>query len=163
MARVSFVNTMVDKINYLSQEGLENIKRELQDLKTVRRRETAAKIETAKALGDLSENAEYHEAKDEMAFIEGRIQQIEQILKNVSVIEQGASTGTVRIGSKIEVESNGRKKEYTIVGSNEADPMKGLISNESPLGNAFIGHVKGDRVDVVTPAGSQTYSIVSVS
>lgn len=154
---------MVDKINYLSPEGLEKIKQELQDLKTVRRRETAGKIEAAKALGDLSENAEYHEAKDELAFIEGRIQQIEQILKNVSVIEQGAATGEVRVGSTIEVESGGRKKSFTIVGSNEADPTKGLISNESPLGNAFIGHVKGDRVDVVTPAGSQTYSILSVS
>jgi transcription elongation factor GreA len=153
---------MADKINYLSPEGLEKLKQELVELKTVRRRETAAKIETAKALGDLSENAEYHEAKDEMAFIEGRIMEIEQILKNVSVIEQGQSGGTVRVGSTITVESSGKKKEYTIVGSNEADPLQGKISNESPLGSAFLGHVAGDKVSVTTPAGSQTYTIINV-
>ncbi len=153
---------MVDKINYLSPEGLLKIKQELQELKTVRRREVASKIEVAKALGDLSENAEYHEAKDEMSFIEGRINEIQEILKNVSVIEQSASTGSIRIGSKIEVESNGKKKSFTIVGSNEADPLKGMISNESPLGNAFLGHAVGDTVEVTTPAGTQIYTIVSV-
>jgi len=154
---------MADKINYLSPEGLEKLKQELVELKTVRRRETAAKIETAKALGDLSENAEYHEAKDEMAFIEGRILEIQQILKNVSLIEQGQSGGTVRVGSTITVESSGKKKEYTIVGSNEADPLQGKISNESPLGSAFLGHAAGDKVSVTTPAGGQTYTIVSVA
>lgn len=154
---------MVDKINYVSSEGLEKLKRELQELKTTRRREVASKIETAKALGDLSENAEYHEAKDEMAFIEGRIREIEQILKNVSVIPQEASSGTVRIGSGLEIEVQGRRKQFTIVGSNEADPGQGMISNESPLGNAFLGHAVGDHVHVTTPAGTQTYRIISIT
>jgi transcription elongation factor GreA len=153
---------MADKINYLSPEGLEKIKLELQNLKTVRRREVAGKIETAKALGDLSENAEYHEAKDELAFIEGRIMEIENILKNFSVIEQNASSDIVRIGSTIEVESNGKKKQFTIVGSNEADPTEGKISNESPLGNAFLDHAPGENVSVSTPAGMQQYKIVRI-
>lgn len=154
---------MADKINYISADGLEKIKKELEYLKTVRRRETASKIENAKALGDLSENAEYHEAKDEMAFIEGRIQEIQHILKNISVIDETATSGAVRIGSKIEVEINGKKKNFTIVGSNEADPAQGLISNESPLGNAFIGHSQGDEVEVNTPAGTQTYKILTIN
>jgi transcription elongation factor GreA len=153
---------MVDKVQYMSPEGLEKLKQELHELKTVRRRESAAKIENAKALGDLSENAEYHEAKDELAFIEGRVQEIEQILKNVSLIETGSST-TVRVGSTIEVEASGKRKNYKIVGSSEADPIQGMISNESPLGSAFLGHNKGDEVEVTTPAGIQTYKIVSVS
>ncbi|MEO5927299.1 MAG: transcription elongation factor GreA [Patescibacteria group bacterium] len=154
---------MADKINYMSPEGLENIKKELVNLKTVRRREVASKIEAAKALGDLSENAEYHEAKDELGFIEGRIMQIQEILKNVSVIEEGGvKGGDVRVGSTIAVESAGKKKEFTIVGSNEADPLSGKISNESPLGSAFLGHKKGDKLSVTTPAGTQSFTIVDV-
>jgi transcription elongation factor GreA len=154
---------MADKIAYMSAEGLEKAKAELVHLKTVRRRELADRIEAAKALGDLSENAEYHEAKDELAFAEGRISQIEDILKNVSVIETGSTGGQVRIGSAVEVEVNGKKKTYTIVGSNEADPVAGYISNESPLGNAFLGHKVGESVEVQTPGGSMNYKIVSVS
>ncbi|MBU1348938.1 transcription elongation factor GreA [Patescibacteria group bacterium] len=155
---------MVDKIQYVSQEGLDKLKAEHQELKSVRRKEAVVKIETAKALGDLSENADYHEAKNELAFIDGRIQEIEGILKNVSIIEGGGGSSTsVHIGSTIEVESRGTHKSYRIVGSNEADPTQGLISNESPLGAAFLGHAVGDDVEVSTPAGTQTYRIVSVS
>ncbi|MFH1077886.1 MAG: transcription elongation factor GreA [Patescibacteria group bacterium] len=154
---------MVDKIQYMSPEGLEKLKVELQDLKTVRRKEAVVRIETAKALGDLSENADYHEAKNELAFIDGRMQEIQQMLKNVSIIEQDGGTSSVRIGSTIEVESRGIKKTFRIVGSNEADPAQGLISNESPLGSAFLGHAVGDQVEVETPAGGQTYTIVSVA
>lgn len=153
---------MADKINYLSPEGLENLKQELVNLKTVRRREVASKIEAAKALGDLSENAEYHEAKDELGFIEGRIMQIEDILKNVSVIQEDVHGGNVRVGSTLVVEAAGKSKEFTIVGSNEANPLEGKISNESPMGSAFLGHKKGDKVSVTTPAGTQTYTITDV-
>lgn len=153
---------MADKIQYVSAEGLEKLKSELQNLKTVRRREVAAKIESAKALGDLSENAEYHEAKDELGFIEGRISEIQHIMKNVSIIQEGSSGDIVRIGSTITVEVGGKKKEYSIVGSNEADPMQGKISNESPLGNAFLGHAKGDAVNVTTPGGTQRYVILEI-
>lgn len=153
---------MVDTIHYLSQHGLEKLQQELQELKMVTRREIANKIENAKNLGDLSENAEYHDAKEQLAFTEGRIQEIEQILKNYSIIEEGAST-IVRVGSTVEVEMNGKMKTFKIVGSNEADPTQGLISNESPLGSSFLGHAKGDDVNVTTPAGTQTYTIMKVS
>jgi len=153
---------MADKIAYMSPEGLEKIKAELVHLKTVRRRELADRIEAAKALGDLSENAEYHEAKDDLAFVEGRIMQIQETLKNVSVIESGSSGGTVRIGSAVNVEVNGKQKTFTIVGSNEADPVTGYISNESPLGNAFLGHKVGEMVEVETPGGLMSYKIISI-
>lgn len=153
---------MADKIQYVSQDGLDKLRAELQELKSVRRKDAVVKIETAKALGDLSENADYHEAKNELAFIDGRIQEIDETLKNISIIEEGASS-VVRIGSSLDVESKGTRKTFRIVGSNEADPTQGLISNESPLGAAFLGHAKGERVEVTTPAGTQTYTILSVS
>lgn len=154
---------MADKITYVSPEGLEKLKVELAQLKNVRRRELAEKISAAKALGDLSENAEYHEAKDELGFVEGRISQITEMLKNVEIIEEGSTGGVAGIGSTVEIEVNGKKKTYKIVGSNEADPVKGRISNESPLGNAFIGHRTGDVVEVETPAGKTAYTILNVS
>ncbi|MDD2785760.1 MAG: transcription elongation factor GreA [Patescibacteria group bacterium] len=148
---------------YLSPEGLEKLKAELQELKTVRVRETAARIESAKALGDLKENAEYHSAKDEMGFVQGRMREIEELLKNVSVIEDVGGSTTVRIGSTVEVESRGIKRQYKIVGSEEADPVNGMISNESPMGRAFLNHAKGDQVDVETPGGVVGYSILDIS
>ncbi|MFA6160643.1 MAG: transcription elongation factor GreA [Patescibacteria group bacterium] len=148
---------------YLSPEGLEKLKAELQELKTVRVRETAGRIESAKALGDLKENAEYHSAKDEMGFIQGRMREIEELLKNVSVIEDVGGSTTVRIGSTVEVESRGIKRQYKIVGSEEADPVNGMISNESPMGRAFLNHAKGDQVDVETPGGVVGYSILNIS
>lgn len=154
---------MVDKINYISKEGLEKLKIELHELKTVKRRELADRIEAAKALGDLSENAEYHEAKDNLAFVEGRIMQIEDTLKNISIIEASSVGGTIRVGSSVVVELNGKDRTYKIVGSNEADPATGLISNESPLGNAFLGHAIGDRVEVSTPGGTMIYLIKSIT
>ncbi len=153
---------MADKVQYVSQEGLDKLRAELQQLKSVSRKDAVAKIEAAKALGDLSENADYHEAKNELAFIDGRIQVIEETLKNVSIIEEGSSS-VVRVGSTLDVESKGSRKTFKIVGSNEADPTQGLISNESPLGAAFLGHTKGEHVEVTTPAGTQTYTILSVS
>lgn len=147
---------------YLSPEGLEKLKAELQELKTVRVRETAARIESAKALGDLKENAEYHSAKDEMGFIQGRMREIEELLKNVSVIEQVEGGSMVRIGSTVEVEARGVKRQYKIVGSEEADPVNGLISNESPMGRAFLNHAKDDQVDVETPGGVVTYVILKI-
>lgn len=154
---------MADKINYVSQEGLDALKQELHDLKFVKRPEIARRIEEAKAMGDLSENAEYHEAKDRLGFLQGRIEEIEQILKNVSVIQADSGTGAVNIGCTIEVEINGNRRTYKIVGSNEADPTKGWISNESPTGNAFLGHKVGEDVAVTTPGGTQVYRIVSIS
>lgn len=154
---------MADKLTYVTAEGLEKLKEELNILKTQTRRELANRIEAAKALGDLSENAEYHEAKDALSFVQGRIYEIEDMLKNISVIPGGESGGAVRIGSSVEVEVNGKSKTYKIVGSNEADPVAGRISNESPIGEAFLGHKAGESVEVETPAGGTTYKIVKVS
>ncbi len=153
---------MTDKVHYFSKQGLEKLKAELDELKNVRVRETSAKIESAKALGDLKENAEYHSAKDEMGFIQGRIREIEETLKNIQVIKEDGATDKVSVGSTVEVESRNGARTYTIVGSAEADPMNGFISNESPLGQAFLNHKIGDEVEVNTPAGVIQYSIISI-
>jgi transcription elongation factor GreA len=152
------------KVEYMSAETLEKLKQELHHLKTVRRREVAAKIEQAKALGDLSENAEYHEAKDELALLEGRISEVDEMLKNVEVIEEGGASrgGIVRVGSTVVVSVKDQEKTFIIVGSTEADPVQGMISNESPIGNALLGSKKGDAVKVTTPAGTTTYTVVDV-
>jgi len=148
---------------YVSPEFLEKLKAELHDLKTVQRRELANRIEAAKALGDLSENAEYHEAKDALGFIEGRILEIDDLLKNAIVIEEEKGGTNVRVGSKIKVKVNGKEKDFDIVGSNEADPLSGKISNESPIGSALIGAKKGDTVSVRTPNGHTDYEILSIN
>ncbi len=155
---------MTDKVTYITADGLEKLKVELEELKTVRLRELANRVDAAKSLGDLSENAEYHDAKDDLAMTHARIRQIEEMLKNVSIITSEGETDTVRIGSTVELEySGGKKKSYKIVGSNEADPLNGLISNESPLGSAFLDRKKGEKVDVETPGGTIEYKIVSIS
>ncbi len=151
------------QVQYVSAEGLERLKQELHELKTVKRREAAGRIEVAKALGDLSENAEYHEAKDALALLENRIFEIEQTLKDVQIIEdQGAKTGVVHVGSTVVVEVRGKNKTFMIVGSNEADPATGKISNESPIGLSLLGAKVGELVDVSTPAGTVEYRIVQV-
>jgi transcription elongation factor GreA len=147
---------------YLTPEGLEKLKAELDDMKKRQRPEGISRLETAKQLGDLSENAEYHEAKDALAFIESRIRELEDTLHNAVVIEDTKKSGAVEVGSTIMVESNGREKTYQIVGSSEADPAGGRISNESPIGAAFLGKKKGDVVPVETPGGTVTYTIVEV-
>lgn len=149
-------------VQYLSQEGLDKLKQELADLK-VRRKELANRMDEARAQGDLSENAEYHEAKDALGLCEGRIMEINEILKNYEVIDaDGGAKDRVSIGSTIVVNVNGNKKTYTIVGSNESDPMAGRISNESPIGSALLGARIGEKVDVKTPAGTTVYEIVSI-
>jgi len=147
---------------YLTPEGLKNIEAELEDLKKHRRPEAIGRLEAAKALGDLSENAEYHEAKDELSFVAGRIRELEDTLNNMVMIEETKKGDTVEVGSTIKVESNGKEKTYQIVGSSEADPAGGRISNESPLGAAFLGKKKGDLVPVETPGGTSEYTILDV-
>ena len=149
-------------MHYVSAEGLSKLQAEFVFLKKTRRRELADKIEAAKALGDLSENAEYHEAKDELAMIEGRISTIADMFNNYTVIEEGAKGGVVRIGSMLEVEVNGKKRMFTIVGASEADPLNGKISNESPIGEALLGHKDGEDVSVETPGGQTIYRILKV-
>jgi transcription elongation factor GreA len=146
---------------YITKEGLEKMKKELDELKNVRRKEVASRIEIAKDMGDLSENAEYNEAKEEQGFVEGRIAELEQVLPNAIIIERDMS-GSVNVGNTVRVSVKGKEKEYTIVGASEADPLSGRISNESPLGLAFIGKKAGDTVTVNVPSGKMIYHIISV-
>lgn len=151
---------MPDQI--ISQEGYEKLKKELDYLTTVKRREIAERIKAAKELGDLSENAEYSDAKDGQAFNEGRIIELNNILKNLTIVESEYNKNEIAMGSKVTVKTNGEEKQYTIVSFNEADPQEGKISNESPLGVAFLEKKKGDIVKVNTPKGEMEYKIIKI-
>lgn len=147
---------------YVTAEGLLKMKQELQELKTVKRREVAEKVNQAKELGDLSENAEYQEAKEQLAFIAGRIQELENQIPNAVIIAEGERRDTVGIGTTVVAKLDAREVTYQIVGSEEADPSAGRISNESPLGIAFLGKRVGDEVVVTTPAGETKYKILRI-
>ena len=147
---------------YITQEGLEKLKEELHELKTVRRFEVAKRIEKAKEMGDLSENAEYADAKDEMAFIEGRILELENSIARAVIIEENKNKDKVTIGSKVTIKCDGVEKIYTIVGSNEADPVRGFISNETPLGSALLYKKKGDEFEVKTPKGLMKCKVLKI-
>ena len=149
----------------LSAARLEELKNELSYLKTVREREVADQIKEARAFGDLSENSEYDEAKNEQGKLYSRIAELENILANCSVIEEEDSdTNTVRLGSKITVEDveMGEQETYEVVGSQEADPMNGRISEESPFGKALLGKAIGETVIVEAPAGNIEYKVVDI-
>lgn len=148
---------------YLTEDGFKKLKDELEYLKTTKRQEIARRIHEAKELGDLSENAEYSAAKEAKAESEIRINEIEKILKESSIIEEPKKIGVVQIGSTIEVENGGANRIYTIVGRNESDPVSGKISNESPLGAAFLGKKTGDKVNVQTPKGAIVYKIKKIN
>ncbi|CAN5598056.1 transcription elongation factor GreA [soil metagenome] len=154
---------MQNKPTYLSREGLAKVREELDEMVNVRRSEVASRIHDAKEHGDLSENAEYEDAKNEQAFVEGRIQALSSLIKNAILIDEKHSTTHVQIGSTVDVESDDGRESYTIVGSAEAAPSDGKISNESPVGRALLGHKKGDKVKVAVPAGDFTYKIVGIS
>ncbi len=151
---------MSDQI--ISEEGYSKLEEELQQLSTVKRREIADRIEKAKELGDLSENAEYADAKEAQAFNEGRISEISALLKNLTVVKN-TSRSVIGMGSKVVAEADGQEKTYTIVSFNEADPLSGKISNESPMGFAFVGKKVGDVVVVHSPKGDTTYKIIKIS
>jgi transcription elongation factor GreA len=154
---------MNNKPAYLSKEGLEQIRQELEELVNVRRAEVASRIHEAKEHGDISENAEYEDAKNEQAFVEGRIQSLSALIKNAVVINENHSTTHVQIGSTVTLQSDDGKEKFMIVGSAEAAPAEGRISNESPVGRALLGRKKGDTVVVTVPAGDTSYKIVSIS
>jgi len=147
---------------YISREGFQEHQKELEDLK-IKRQEIALRLEEAKALGDLSENQEYISAREAQAFNEGRILELEQLLKEAVLIDKTKKCSTAQIGSSVSVKYNGSEKKFTIVGSEEASPAIGKISNESPLGKAFLGHKAGETVEAETPAGKVKYHIISVS
>ncbi|MEG2421942.1 MAG: transcription elongation factor GreA [Oscillospiraceae bacterium] len=148
----------------LSPERLEELKQEIVFLKTVREKEVADQIKEARSFGDLSENSEYDEAKNEQGKLYSRIAEVENILSNYLVIEDGVPSNTVRLGSKITVLDVAAKEQdnYQIVGSQEADPMSGRISEESPFGKALLGKAEGSKVTVEAPAGSIQYKIVKI-
>lgn len=147
----------------LTSEGKTKLEKELTKLKTVTRKEIAEKIELAKEHGDLSENAEYHEARNEQAFAEGRILEIENILKNATVAKNN-NKDNVHVGSSVKLtDANGNNLCFTIVGSHEGDPSKGLISCDSPIGQAILFRKSGDEVGVETPRGNITYRILEIS
>jgi len=147
---------------YLSSEGIETLKKELQELKTKKRQEIAKRLQEAKDLGDLSENAEYFEAKEAQSLNEGRIAELEELLKNAVVIKTSSAEDVVVIGSTIETKSNSNTEVFRIVGSAEAKPQEGKISNESPLGRAFLGKRAGDEIEIKTPGGAVKYKIIKI-
>jgi len=146
----------------ISQEGYDKLTDELNFLTTVRRKEIAERIERAKELGDLSENAEYSEAKDAQALNEGRVLELTNTLKNVTVVQGDTKHDHVMMGSIVTVKVDNKEKKYTIVSFNEADPLNGKISNESPIGVSFIGKKKGDSFEVETPRGIMKYKIINI-
>lgn len=144
---------------YLTAEGLSKLRVELSDLKERGRKEVAEQIKTAKEFGDLSENHDYHSAKEKQSFIEGRIAEIEELIRRASVIKKTKASGAVTIGSTVSVKINGGEGTFTIVGSAEADPTSGKISNESPLGRALLGKAVGETVVVEAPSGKVSYTV----
>ena len=147
---------------YVTKERLSELKSELDELVREGRRRVAERLKRAKEYGDLSENSEYSEAKDEQAVVERRIMELEDIVKNVALIEKTTGGDTVSVGCTLIVKSNGQNFTYQIVGSNEADPVEGKISNESPMGKAFLGHRVGEEVKVGTPKGEIPYTISKI-
>lgn len=147
----------------ISQEKFEELTKELEELRTVRRREVAEQLEYARSLGDLSENAEYQEAREMQAAVEERIGKLEGILKNAKIV-RGSKSDTVGMGATVSVQKIGadEKHSYTIVGAEEADIMAGKVSYHSPLGAALLGKKKGDEFSFHTPRGTQKYKILKV-
>ena len=152
---------MDDPIQYLTAESLTTLKKEYEQLKNSTIPEIAKRIDEAKQQGDLSENAEYHQAREDMSWAQGKLLELERIINNAQIIVKDQSD-VVAVGSVITVSLNNQKKQYTIVGPQEINPAKGLISNESPLGEAFLAHKVGDRVEVKVPSGKMVYEILDI-
>lgn len=151
---------------YLTKDGLEELKKEHEQLVKVRRPEVVNRVSDARNMGDLSENAEYTAAREELSFIDGRIDELDELLKQVVLIEDNKAVTSqgkmIQLGSKVTVQVNGKQEVYLVVGEWEADPTEKKISNESPLGKALIGKSIGDQVEVTAPAGKILYTISSI-
>lgn len=146
----------------LTQEGLEKLNDELKVLINEKRKEVIERIREAAAHGDLSENADYAQAREEQSFIEGRIQEIEDMIKNAEIINTSAHRSAVTVGTTVKLKAGDTEKRYTIVGSNEANPKEGKISNESLVGKQLLGRKVGEKFTVQTPAGDMPYEILSI-
>jgi transcription elongation factor GreA len=148
----------------LTKDGLRTLEEELEQLVNVRRGEVAERIRQARDFGDIAENAEYTEAKNEQSLVEGRIQTLEAMVRNAVLIEEESrERGVVAVGAEVNVSSEEGEERYSIVGAAEADPLNGRISNESPLGRALLGHKAGDEVEWTSPIGTSRVKILSVS
>lgn len=152
-----------NEVQYISSESYQKFTNELKELKATTIPTIAKRIDEARQMGDLSENAEYHSAREEMAWAQTRVKEIEFILSNSQIISKPTGSNTVDVGSTIVVKTKSGEKKYTIVGPHEADPMQGRISNESPLGQAFLGKKEGDKVSVKAPAGVIEYTIKDIA
>ncbi len=147
----------------VTKAGLETLKSELDELVNVKRPKVVDRLSNARSQGDLSENSDYHNAKDELEFLDGRIEELEDVINEAEVVEGNSNDGIVAVGTKVTVKVNGSSLVYDIVGEWEADPMQKKISNTSPLGKALVGKEKGDNVEVEAPVGKVKYEIVSVN
>jgi len=152
----------MDKPVLLTRDGLTKLERELDELRTVRRSEVAERIKYAKDFGDISENAEYEDAKNEQGMLEGRILVLENMIRNAVIIEEGGDSGEVSVGSAVDVKDEFGTQTFTIVGPAEVDVASGRISMESPVGKALLGHQVGDSVEVQSPGGARKLKIVKV-
>ncbi len=146
----------------LTKQGYDSLQKEYQDLVKNKKPQAVDRLQKARAMGDLSENSEYNAAKDGLAFVEGRIQEIEEILKTVEVVENHNGGNSVEVGTSVTVEVNGKKELFQIVGEFEADPMNKKLSQNSPIGQALINKKVGDLVEVTIPAGKVQYKIVEI-
>lgn len=145
----------------LSKEGLEKLKEELAKLKA-HRKDVAERIKAAREFGDLSENSEYEDARNEQSFVEGRIQELAEMIKNARVVNKNTGAGKIEMGSVVTLKLDNETFSYELVGANESDPINGKISVESPLGYALTGKAKGEKVDITTPGGTTAYQIIDV-
>ncbi|NQV11884.1 transcription elongation factor GreA [Candidatus Uhrbacteria bacterium] len=148
--------------DYMSQEKFDELTEEMKHRETVTRKEVASQLEYAKSLGDLSENFEYHDAKDRQAANEKRVLELDALLKNAVIVESQQGGEAINIGTTFTATRDGKETTFQVVGSNEADPMTGKISNESPMGRAFIGAKSGDAVKVETPSGAIQYTVSTI-
>lgn len=147
---------------YISQERYDEVKKELEQLKTIGRKEVAERLKQSKDLGDLSENSDYQEAREEQARLEIKIVELDDLLRNSSIIKKSEGTFAIRVGSKVRAKKDGETVEYIIVGSSESKPADGLISNESPVGREFLGKKTGDIIRVRTPKGESVYEVIGI-
>lgn len=155
---------MINKKIYLTKGGIEELNKEHQELVRGKRPEVLERLSQARSMGDLSENAEYVAAREELSFIDGRIDELEELLKQATLIREDHSNGkkTVKLGSKVTLHKNGKKEVFILVGEWEADPTEQKISHESPLGKALLGKKMGEKVEVAAPSGKILYTVVSV-
>ncbi len=147
---------------YVTKEGLEKLKAELAELNDVKRPEVARRIKDAREMGDISENSEYDAARQEQSYIEGRIAELEEFIKNAQISEEGAQKDIIGVGAKVKIKVDSEEVEYHIVGAPEANPLEKKISHESPLGSALVGKKVGDKIEVDAPMGKLLYTILKI-